>query len=129
MEFLLIALVVTSIFLVMFILSQRELADEEGKVPLFETICSGSYDSIHFTFPFVRFCLYEDFIVFAYGSKNFTLKLNEIECIGVQNSIFQKGLVFFHNKSSLPKRTIIISRKKKEIIKLLNNKGVRIMYW
>ncbi len=74
MEFLLMALVVISIFLVMFILSQRELPDEEGKNILFQTTCSGSYDSIHITFPFVRFYLYEDFIVFAYGSKNFTLK-------------------------------------------------------
>ncbi|MCP3927193.1 MAG: hypothetical protein GY714_31935 [Desulfobacterales bacterium] len=119
--------IIFAILLFMYALSRCKLPIEKGKIPVLKITCSGRYGAIAVSIPFVRFNIYEDFVVFAYGFRRFSLKFKEIDSISYQNNIFQKCLIFFLKKKSLPQKVIIRSRKNKEIIELLNRKGINII--
>ncbi len=116
-----------AILLFMYALSRCKLPIEKDKIPVLKITCAGSYGAITFSIPFVRLYIYEDFVVFAYGFRRFLLKFKEIDSISYENNIFQKCLIFYIKKKSLPQKVIIRSRKNKEIIELLNRKGINII--
>ena len=48
--------------------SYRKLPAEEGLTPLFSVRTAGRINGLSYTFPFVRFAIYDDFIVIACAS-------------------------------------------------------------
>lgn len=92
---------------------------ENGKTPIFQEQCGCRFDGLNLTFPLVRHALYGDFIVLAYGDKQFILLYTNLTSATLRRYVFSRGITYSHNRTDLPASIIVWSRSPDTVLELL----------
>lgn len=125
---LLIIVIVLITFSYLYIGSKKLISQEKGKVPIYQEQCGGRFDALNLTIPFVRFTMYDDFIVAAYGKKRHIIKFDEIEKIEIKNYILSKGIKIIRKNKKTPYQIIIWSRKPHSIVRIFKQKNIPVVW-
>lgn len=94
-------------FFIYIIKKRNSLLDiEKNLTPIYMEDCGGRFDGYNLTIPFVRFKIYDNFIVISY-TKKILLKYTDIKRIEIKRHIISKGIHIYHNKDDIPKNIIV----------------------
>lgn len=122
-----VQILVVSILVFIYILSRKKLSIESNNKPILQRTCAGRLGMTYFSIPFVRFAVYDNFIVFAYGHKRFHLNFDEIQSIYYNHSFFNRGINFVHNNLFVDKNILLKISKYQDILKVLEGKGIKVI--
>ncbi len=100
-----VALVFGVVGFVFFLFIKRartRLPIEQGQKPLHEEYCGAILNNRKYSLPFVRFALYENFLVISYFGK-ILLPLESIEVIRIRRRHLLPGLQIVHHQPDAPR--------------------------
>ena len=124
---LLLPLVVFFVFAYYYIGGKQKNTIEQGKKAIFHEQCGGRFDLFNLTIPFVRHTMYDDFVVIAYGQKQYVLGYEELKGAFCKRHIFSKGITYLHRRKDLPSSIIIWSLSCSKVLDILQRKDVNIV--
>ncbi len=94
---------------------------ELGKKPKYSEISGGRFGLFKYSWPFVRFAVYDDFLIISHWSK-IMLTFDEISKIDKGRFQFSSGIRICHSRSDIPAKIIIWTSHADEIEKAIGGK-------
>ena len=95
---------------------------ERGQKVVFEEKCGGRFDSYNVSRPLLRHSIYENFVVYAYMGKNYSLEFNEIIKIEKTKGLMSSGIRIFHASKTVPTKLVLWSKDLNRLIKLYESR-------
>jgi len=93
---------------------------EKDKNPVYSENCRGKF-GVFLNTPFVRFAIYNEFIVISY-SKKILLRFDEIDKVGFRTGFVLDRIRFYHHKTDIPSNIIIMSTNSDKIRRIIESK-------
>lgn len=105
-----------------FLKTEKLLKIEEGKKSLYRGRCGGTINFVNMSFPFLRFAIYDNFLVIRYFTKDIVLNYVEITDVFIKRYVFNKGIFIKHKKKNVPDIIILYFFDNEKIFEILKSK-------
>jgi hypothetical protein len=107
--------------------ASSRLADEEkGLQPIHRERCGGLFGGVYWPSPYVRFAVYQTFLVVAYGRTRHVMRFDEIQDVSKKSHLFWKGIHIRHHRPDIPRSFIIRPRDPNRAMQVLREQGVPV---
>lgn len=101
----------------------ESLEIEQGESPVVHIRCGGIFDSISYTYPFVKLKLYKDFLVVVFEGR-LSLRYDEIEYISLYKFLVINYIKIVHHNKGLPANILLSTFSVQLVEDYLKNKVV-----